>query len=565
MWKSRPSRAPGRAPASNLGLPALATLALAACAPPDPSAEILASYRGGTVTRGEYDSWQLAKGIEDEPDQRLQRYQAIAVAEVLEDAAVARGLDAGAAVHAAVLRLEAQLLEPELRRHVAEGIEIDAAAVESRFAERRHLFGAPEARRLENLFKKLPPDPRAAAAARARMAEIRQELAGGADFAALAESESDSQSRWRGGLTGWVRSGDLDPRLEAAVFELEPGELSPVIEATGGLHLFRCREVREARRPDDDQIRRRIEGNLRRERVEERLETLTAELREGVRYHLDGAQLVSAADDLRVVEFAGGGLSLGELEALLELQRVRQAPADMPAERFRGLAEFFATRARMVDHARGLGLAEAPEIAARLRWGRNAILALEEVQARIRERFPPVTEDEIRARFDADPGSWIEEEQFLLQVLSIDVDPSTIRERYAFAEELAADLAADRVDFDAAARAHSDHPSAADGGRIDWRHREQAAALGPLVARVAMRLAPGETSEMVQQKLGLGDESQLWIVRMLDVRPARPRTFEEARGDVENAIGQERIRQLRREMEKELLEQIDLRPAEEPS
>ncbi len=540
--------------------------ALAGCQTADPAAAPVASYQGGTVTQGEYDSWLLYKDAEDDPDKRQQRLQAIAIAEVLTAAARERGAEDLPAIRAGYLRLESRLLEPLVKQHLRSQVELEPEAIDAAFAEQQHLFGVSRRVRIRNIFKQLPDDPAAAAAVRERMEEILGELTGGGDFAQLAARESASQSRWRGGLTGWVGPGDLDPAIEEVAFRLGPGELGPIVEATGGLHILRCDEIREASRPDEGEIRRRIEDNLRQGLLEEVRERLRGELLADVRYDLEGAQLISARDEKEIVSFADGrGLELAEIRAFLQLQRVRRDPADMSEERFRGLVEGVATRARIVDHARELGLAGDPAVAAKLRWGRSAILALDELKSRIQERFEPTPEAEIRAGFDADPARFEHSEQARLAVIVMRVNKSTIRERYAVAERLAADLAAGRADFAEAARRHSDHPSAARGGELDWRTHKQMAALGPIVARVAKSLEPGQTSELIQQKEGLGEESDLWIVRLLESRPARPMTFEEAREEVENELGQQQVKELRGEIHRELVDRLELRLADEPA
>ncbi len=45
---------------------------------------------------------------------------------------------------------------------------------------------------------------------------------------------------------GWVAEGDLDPALEAAIWDLEVGEFSAAVPARGGLHLFEILDRQEA-------------------------------------------------------------------------------------------------------------------------------------------------------------------------------------------------------------------------------------------------------------------------------------------------------------------------------
>jgi hypothetical protein len=46
---------------------------------------------------------------------------------------------------------------------------------------------------------------------------------------------------------GWVEIGDLDPELEQAVWDLEPGGVSAPVEGRGGLHILVVTDRRDAR------------------------------------------------------------------------------------------------------------------------------------------------------------------------------------------------------------------------------------------------------------------------------------------------------------------------------
>ncbi len=77
------------------------------------------------------------------------------------------------------------------------------------------------------------------------MAEsLRDQLIEGADFAEIARTYSiDTSSRPAGGDLGWFPAGYLlVPEVEAAAFDLEPGELSEVIESDLGFHIVQTIE-----------------------------------------------------------------------------------------------------------------------------------------------------------------------------------------------------------------------------------------------------------------------------------------------------------------------------------
>jgi peptidyl-prolyl cis-trans isomerase D len=69
---------------------------------------------------------------------------------------------------------------------------------------------------------------------------LRRKVAEGeVDLCELAARFSDDgQNREQCGELGWVEPGMLTPAAEQAVFGLEPGQVSAVVESEYGFHIF---------------------------------------------------------------------------------------------------------------------------------------------------------------------------------------------------------------------------------------------------------------------------------------------------------------------------------------
>lgn len=79
----------------------------------------------------------------------------------------------------------------------------------------------------------------------ARVEDIRQKLDQGADFAALAkEFSEDSGSASEGGDLGWVSLGEMVKPFEQALFDMESGSVSDIVETQFGYHVIRLADVR---------------------------------------------------------------------------------------------------------------------------------------------------------------------------------------------------------------------------------------------------------------------------------------------------------------------------------
>lgn len=74
----------------------------------------------------------------------------------------------------------------------------------------------------------------------------------GSDFAALAKANSDGSTASSGGDIGWVAQYQLDAPQEAAIFDLQAGQVSEVITGNDGFYIFKVTEVAD-RLPDATQ------------------------------------------------------------------------------------------------------------------------------------------------------------------------------------------------------------------------------------------------------------------------------------------------------------------------
>ena len=82
--------------------------------------------------------------------------------------------------------------------------------------------------------------------ARSLAENLRRQVLGGADFYDLAARYSEGPNAKMGGRLGWVDQGKSLKEIDQVIFTLKPGDVSPVIQTTGGFHIFRVEEFRPA-------------------------------------------------------------------------------------------------------------------------------------------------------------------------------------------------------------------------------------------------------------------------------------------------------------------------------
>lgn len=95
---------------------------------------------------------------------------------------------------------------------------------------------------------------------------IIEELNGGADFAAMAREYSTGPSGPGGGNLNWFGLGRMVPPFEAAVVELEVGEISGPVQTNFGWHVIRLNDSRIPNVPTLEEVRGTLENDLRREK-----------------------------------------------------------------------------------------------------------------------------------------------------------------------------------------------------------------------------------------------------------------------------------------------------------
>lgn len=115
--------------------------------------------------------------------------------------------------------------------------------------------------------------------AREKAEKLRKELAGGADFAALAKADSTCPSSKQGGDLGFFGKGQMVPSFEKAAFALKPGEISPVVETRFGYHIIKLTERKPAATIDIKDAKAKIEEFLKEQKVNDAIQKYIADAR----------------------------------------------------------------------------------------------------------------------------------------------------------------------------------------------------------------------------------------------------------------------------------------------
>jgi peptidyl-prolyl cis-trans isomerase C len=177
--------------------------------------------------------------------------------------AVDRHLVPAASADASPRRAIDALLAAGLRQ------EPDAAEVARYYQAHRRELERPERVRLRQI---LTQDRKAAE-------EARREVVAGAPFDAVARRLSRGPNAATGGDQGELARGDLPPSFADLIFALKPGEVSPVVPAEYGFHLFQVVDHLPAEVVPLEAAGPEIAAKLRQERADQLLRSLVQEAR----------------------------------------------------------------------------------------------------------------------------------------------------------------------------------------------------------------------------------------------------------------------------------------------
>lgn len=166
-------------------------------------------------------------------------------------------------------RLTAMFTEMDLARsfieeRISPTITVSDEEVTAFYADNSELFFADEQVHARHIIfaAALDADAQKAAEQRAKADEARKRALAGEDFAELARELSEGPTAPNGGDIGFFSREQMVPTFAAAAFDLEPGEISPVVRTKFGFHVIKVVEKRPAGKLPFDDVSEGVRSNL---------------------------------------------------------------------------------------------------------------------------------------------------------------------------------------------------------------------------------------------------------------------------------------------------------------
>lgn len=183
-------------------------------------------------------------------------------------------------------RLGRQLaVEQLLAREVGPSVAVSEDEIRRFYEANQARFRMTESVRLRHILVRRGEDGDSGdpGTARVRIETIKAQLEKGADFADVARRYSEEPAAEQAGDLGYVHRGQLLPPLEAAVFDLAPGEVSRILTSDVGFHLFKAIDRRPATTIPIEKARSEIRQELWQKKYEGALQRYLRRLRESAK------------------------------------------------------------------------------------------------------------------------------------------------------------------------------------------------------------------------------------------------------------------------------------------
>lgn len=513
----------------------------------------VATYRV-EVSQDALDSWMEFRG--DAPFLRGEHaIDGLVLVETAAAEALKNGIDQRPAVRLELNRMAGSAALLRIKQELSSEVVVKPEEIDAHLASGAYP-GAPQRIRLRNLFRRLPEDPekgQEAQKVREAMEGYRLAVLAGADFAALAAEHSESETRWRQGLVGNVPPGTFREDVDRIVQAMSPGDVSEVLETGGGLSLFYCESILPPRVPSEADRRKASQNFLWRRQFEPRWQELLDTLEASAE-----VRIVRRNDTFVGLRWTGTFLNAEESEIVLGQEALQRWLAATPGSNTASLPPNLKTfvRGQMARlYKAEQGWRDDAKTRAHQRWRRLQALANHQIAAWVEKRFEEPSGDAVRKRFEAQRTSYEVPEIFHISLIQLPLNEGDPRQDYAQAAAILEAVREGRKTFEEAAKEHSKHASAANGGHLGSLTRDRLSSrLGLDLSRALQTLDVGEISEIVTTEDGL------FVLRLDRKEEKRLANFDEARDAVFQELAQERLDELQVDVVEAWLTRLEIVP-----
>jgi peptidyl-prolyl cis-trans isomerase D len=161
-------------------------------------------------------------------------------------------------------------------------VNIAEADVEKEYKNNEEQYKTPEQVRASHVL--LKTEGKDDAAVKAKAEEILKQAKSGADFAELARKNSeDEASAKNGGDLDYFGKGRMVPEFDAAVFAMQPGQISDLVKTQYGYHIIKLVDKKPATTRPYPQVRQQLHDQLAYQRAQAQASDLAQNLEKQIK------------------------------------------------------------------------------------------------------------------------------------------------------------------------------------------------------------------------------------------------------------------------------------------
>lgn len=184
--------------------------------------------------------------------------------------------------------LEEEILIRKTKEKLLEEYTIPEEELRRYYEDNKEIMRIPERVRASHILIKVKEDdpPEVKEEAKRKIEDLREMALKGHEFGKLARAFSHCPSSYSDGDLGYLVRGQTEPNFEKALFNLQEGEVSDVVETSFGYHIIYLRERLEPEPLSYEDARAGIEKEIKEKRKEGIMEDIFERLRAGARIEI---------------------------------------------------------------------------------------------------------------------------------------------------------------------------------------------------------------------------------------------------------------------------------------
>ncbi|MFB3920660.1 MAG: peptidyl-prolyl cis-trans isomerase [Terriglobia bacterium] len=163
--------------------------------------------------------------------------------------------------------------------HIRAQVKVDEAELKATYGQHVSDYRVPDRVKVSHiLFKTEGKTPGEIATIEKTARDVLAKIKAGADFAEMAQKNSEDSTASKGGDLGWIVRGQTVKEFEDAAFALKPGQVSDLIKTTYGIHIIKVFDRQTAHLQTFEEVKNQIRDGLEKQKLADAQQSFASRL-----------------------------------------------------------------------------------------------------------------------------------------------------------------------------------------------------------------------------------------------------------------------------------------------